>query len=261
MRLNPSIQPCNPPTYWNSTSWHSEYLYKYLQVNLWFANTIDFKIRTTNNINMLTARTLLIAIFLYSCYLTPTIAELKYAPITCMPPMSSPIKDTSDCLRALEVMRDTQNPLEPAVFRAGECVIMLTRMFPQPENRDRVSRIMAMPPPDFGPRPEKARFHRELFPAVVERSRDVLVQCFDPPSIQGGNRPGDPAKTNTGWTHIEIRDHPEAPFTHAYGLAVTSAPPSMPKGIKIFELLLNTRKLSTHVYEGPARSRSPSRPP
>lgn len=138
---------------------------------------------------------------------------------------------------------------------------MLTRMFPQPENRDRVSRIMAMPPPDFGPRPEKARFHRELFPAVVEISRDVLVQCFDPPSIQGGNRPRDPAKTNTGWTHIEIRDHPEAPFTHAYALAVTSVPPNMPKGIKIFELLLNTTKLSSHVYEGPARSRSPSRPP
>jgi len=212
---------------------------------------------------MPSARTFLFTAFLHYAYLTPIIAKVAVNVLRCATPADPPISDTIDCHHALDVMSFTPNPLEPAIFRDGDCVILLYHIYSQTPWADGTSTASPVMLPGRGPRPKDASFHPELFPKVVECARDLVQLCFDEPySGTHPRRAGARGRPNTGGTSLVIGRSSKGPPTHEYGLEVFSAPRDMPKGIKEYHVS-ESGELTFHVYEAPTwpPSPRPSSPP
>lgn len=203
---------------------------------------------------MRSARTFLFPAFLYYAYLTPVIAKVTVDLLNCAGPAGPPIRDTIDCLYVLDIMSFTPNPLEPALFRDGDCVVLLYRIYSQTPWADGKSALL---PPGRGPQPENTPFHPGLFPKVVEVASDLVQMCFDEP--YSGNRArgaGACGRPNSGGTTILVGGTLADPGPHNYGLEVFSAPRDMPKGIKQYRLR-GPDPLTFHIYEAPTWAPSP----
>lgn len=197
---------------------------------------------------MLAAPVSLVLILLYY-YLEPILAVGNSDNIHCEP-QNPPLRKSTDCFHAIGLMVNTLHPSVPAIFRYGECMILLQELKPQ-----------TPPPPvlDALPPPLEMKFLRSthlittnnrlnsfdhsLLQDAKVMAANILKEC-----LQGG-------QAQLGWgiaRHRPIRNK-------YYFIALNTVPADMPRDTLRWEIKSEPGEIAKpvdapyHVYNARAK--------
>lgn len=199
----------------------------------------------------------LLAVLIYSCYLTPILAELANRVICISQKPRLRKTSRADCITAIDLIVTTDKSLikNPAAFRHGGCIALIQRVWLTDGNLG----WTVEPPPKRNPQRLDITFPPDLFSDVVVGAGRVLKQCYDPAKAEVDRKLGLTAA---------LYDGREKVFNFMIGL--TTTPKEMPRNaekwlLKVdkYETLFNIYGGSRHSTPGPSAAgpSSPERPP
>lgn len=117
-------------------------------------------------------------------YCVATCVRISYlmppmdSPTLCTPP-NPPIEPETDCFHAVDLMSNTPNPMLPAAFRHGHCLLFLRGLYVDKVDHRVAARFLYLPtPPPSLPRATSSLLSDAVRLQVRDKAVQVLRQCL-----------------------------------------------------------------------------------